>query len=648
MRPTRHTARVQIVLDHPCGSHQIRIAGDRPGHPVDVRRLERRDVTKGVAVELPELDRMGAGDLERRRLRPAEMADPIAFHRTRGRGCPGRFLAHALAPHRRLARQAAGDPFGARSRPVRTDGLIPRSEGPAHVHATGDRACRPGSGRAAWTPSRRRVELRLGGRDPAAAMRGQVAGESRVGVVDLGHPPRRGPGGGRIVAGQVRMMGSCQPPPGGLDGGLIRSRLDTEDVVRIPFHHARQCTAAPGPTTLDSRPSLASPTDMGIVRRAGLIAAVAAAPLGLAYRFALAYRARAGYPRPKPPVLTPADLGLPYETTTVRSGDLVLPAWFLPARGGQPGPGVALVHGWESARDRTLPNAVFLNAAGYHCLTIDVRGHGANPPETLPISAGEFGLDALATFEALIARPEVTVGAIFGHSMGAIGAILAAAADARVAAVVATSAPADPLRLTRQTFRLARLPIPDPIAYPLAWLTTRVYLRPRGHRVPEISATKAIARYRGPILLAHGAEDAVVPSTHMTRLAGVARTARARGGSAAPVDSIVISGGQHSWLYEDPGYRAAVADFLATSLGGPLDPGEAGRVAAATASLRIPDGEVRFEAVAATPGGLRSLAQVAMPGATRIPVMGAGDGTTGVDGSAAAVEGSAGDTELAD
>ena len=45
------------------------------------------------------------------------------------------------------------------------------------------------------------------------------------------------------------------------------------------------------------------------------------------------------------------------------------------------------------------------------------------------------------------------------------------------------STPADPYRLTRQTFRLAHLPIPDPIAYPLAWLTTRVYLRPRGHVV---------------------------------------------------------------------------------------------------------------------------------------------------------------------
>jgi len=363
---------------------------------------------------------------------------------------------------------------------------------------------------------------------------------------------------------------------------------------------------------------------MGLVRRAGLVAALAAAPLGLAYRFALAYRARAGYPRPHPPLLTPADLGLPYETMTVRSGDLELPAWFIPARGGLAGPGVALVHGWESARDRTLPNAVFLHAVGFHCLTIDVRGHGANPPETLPISAGEFGMDALATFDALVGRPEVTVGAIAGHSMGAIGAILAAAADARVAAVVATSAPADPLRLTRLTFRLARLPIPDVIAYPLAWLTTRVYLRPRGHRVPEIDATAAIARYRGPILLTHGAEDDVVPPSHLARLAAAARTARSHDPDAHVVETVVIPGGQHSWLYEDAGYREVVARFLATSLAGPLEPDDAGRIAAATPAERIPDGEARFDAVAATPGGLRTLAQVALPGATRVPTVDAG------------------------
>jgi pimeloyl-ACP methyl ester carboxylesterase len=358
---------------------------------------------------------------------------------------------------------------------------------------------------------------------------------------------------------------------------------------------------------------------MGTIRRAGIAAAVAAAPLGLAYRFALAYRVRAGYPRRNPPRMTPSDLGLPFESMVIESGGVPLPAWFIPSRGGAPGPGVVLVHGWESARDRTLPMAVFLHAAGFHCLTFDVRGHGTNPPEAMPLSAGEFGADTLAAFHALMERPEVTVGAIAGHSMGAIGAILAAAADPSVAAVVGTSGPADPYRLTRQTFRLARLPIPDPIAYPLAWLTTRVYLRPRGHRVADVSATNAIARYAGPVLLTHGEHDVVVPPTHMERLAAAARAARAGDPSAATVETLLVRDGDHSWLYENPGYRRTVAGFLARALGGPLDPAVAEELAAATPAQRLPEGEAAFAAVKATPGGFRTLAEVALPGATRAP-----------------------------
>jgi len=315
-------------------------------------------------------------------------------------------------------------------------------------------------------------------------------------------------------------------------------------------------------------------------------------------------------------MIDPSALGLPFEPTLVRSAGLELPAWFIPARDGRPGPGVVLVHGWESARDRTLPMAVFLHAAGFHCLTFDVRGHGANGAENLPMTGGEFGDDALAAFETLLERPEVSVGAISGHSMGAIGAILAAAADPRVAALVATSGPADPYRLTRQTFRLARLPLPDVIAYPLAWLTTRVYLRPRGHRVPDISAAAAIARYRGPVLLAHGSEDAVMPVSHLARLADAVRDARDGDPDAASVETLVVAGGEHSWLYENPGYRRAVARMLTVACGGPLDPDEAGDIAAAAPTERIPDAETRFAAMEATHGGLRTLAQVALPGAT--------------------------------
>jgi len=358
---------------------------------------------------------------------------------------------------------------------------------------------------------------------------------------------------------------------------------------------------------------------MGIGRRLGVVTAVVAAQLGLAYRFALAYRVRAGYPRRDPPHVSPAELGLPFESLSIPSSGLELPAWFIPGRGGAPGPGVVLVHGWESARDRTLPMAVFLHAAGFHCLTFDVRGHGANPAEALPLSAGEFGLDAAAAFDVLVARPEVTVGAIAGHSMGAVGAILAGAADPRVAAIVATSGPSGPYRLTRQTFRLAHLPIPDPIAYPLAWLTTRVYLRPRGHRVWATSASAAFARYRGPILLAHGDEDAVMPAHHLGRLERAALASRRDDPSAAPVETLRVAGGQHSWLYENPIYRRAVARFLTAACGGPLGPEVAGEIAASTAAGRIPDAEVKFEAIAGSPSGIRTLAGVALPGATRMP-----------------------------
>jgi hypothetical protein len=100
-----------------------------------------------------------------------------------------------------------------------------------------------------------------------------------------------------------------------------------------------------------------SPTPVVSLRRAGLAIAAAAAPVGLAYRFALAYRVRAGYPRQNPPLLDPSALGLPFEPTVVESAGVELPAWFIPAREGHQGPGVVLVHGWESARVRTLPMA---------------------------------------------------------------------------------------------------------------------------------------------------------------------------------------------------------------------------------------------------------------------------------------------------
>jgi hypothetical protein len=124
---------------------------------------------------------------------------------------------------------------------------------------------------------------------------------------------------------------------------------------------------------------------------------------------------------------------------------------------------------------------------------------------------------------------------------------------------------------------------------------------------------RAIARYRGPVLLLHGDADLVVPVAHLARLEAAARGARAAEADAAPVESLVIPGGPHSWLYEFPAYRERIARFLSQALGGPLPPEEAADIARAVPAVRLPDADQSLTAVVAEPGGLRSLAQIASP-----------------------------------
>jgi pimeloyl-ACP methyl ester carboxylesterase len=181
-----------------------------------------------------------------------------------------------------------------------------------------------------------------------------------------------------------------------------------------------------------------------------------------------------------------------------------------------------------------------------------------------------------------------------------------------IAAVVSVSTPADPRLLVRETFRMADLPIPAPVAGPLAWLTARVYARPRGHAYDDVSATVAASRYRGPILLVQGDQDSLLPLGHLRRLEEAALAARRSAGDSAagdadqaPVEVMVVPGGRHSFLFEDPGYRRAVAAFLATHLDGPEAPSEAADVAAALPLERIPEPEDEFGAVASRPRGLR-------------------------------------------
>src|SRR5207302_9825314 len=57
--------------------------------------------------------------------------------------------------------------------------------------------------------------------------------ELLVGLVDLGHPPRRVPGSLRVARREVRMMLAGEAAPGGLDRRLGSPPVDAEDGVRV-------------------------------------------------------------------------------------------------------------------------------------------------------------------------------------------------------------------------------------------------------------------------------------------------------------------------------------------------------------------------------------------------------------------------------
>ncbi|MGD0018049.1 MAG: alpha/beta fold hydrolase [Candidatus Limnocylindrales bacterium] len=323
-------------------------------------------------------------------------------------------------------------------------------------------------------------------------------------------------------------------------------------------------------------------------RRLALAAGVLGAiSFGLAYQFALKYRERAGLPHRSPVEGSPADFGLAFESVEVPSGDGSLAAWFVPAEdsGGRrgsvgPRPAVAIVHGWESNRGRSMAHIRYLHAAGFHCLVVDVRGHGDNPPEELPVNVPEFGEAAAAAARWLAGRPEVSAVGLLGHSMGGAGAILAGASEPVVQVVVALSSPADLVRMTRKTFEIAEMNIPAPIAAPLAYLTAAVLLVPRRHSIDDASACVAAARYRGPLLLMHGEDDRGVPVAHLGLIADAARGTRTDPGSA-PIETLIVPGCGHRWLYEDAEVRRRTASFFAAALGGPVAPEKAGELAAA-------------------------------------------------------------------
>ncbi len=186
-------------------------------------------------MELAELDHVLTSSIEGRRLGPTEIPDPATFERAGRRRGARRLISPTLGTKRWLASEAfTGAGVRARLRP--RGRLVARTVRGGRVDAAGDRPRRP---RSRWTTTTTRRAAHIGRGSSLRLGALQIPDERGVRIIDLGHLPGGDPRGGRIVAGQVGVMGPSELPPGGLDVRRIRPTNDAEHLVRIPFGHAR-------------------------------------------------------------------------------------------------------------------------------------------------------------------------------------------------------------------------------------------------------------------------------------------------------------------------------------------------------------------------------------------------------------------------
>lgn len=238
-----------------------------------------------------------------------------------------------------------------------------------------------------------------------------------------------------------------------------------------------------------------------------------------------------------PPRTTPRAYGLEFREVDLVTADGVrLDAWFLPAAVGeqpavgQKGGAIVFCHGNAGNIEYRIASARAFLDMGISVLLFDYRGYGAS--EGTPTEAGTY-LDAEAAYDHLAGAGFAADGiALYGESLG--GAVAIELATRRpVAGVFVESAFLSASQLGQEV-------------YP--WLPVKLLSR---FRYDNLGKLPAIAV---PVLVAHSADDDVVPFRHGEALYAVARE---------PKRFLVTSGGHNDggFLQRDA-WRAEVRAFL--------------------------------------------------------------------------------------
>lgn len=252
---------------------------------------------------------------------------------------------------------------------------------------------------------------------------------------------------------------------------------------------------------------------------------------------------------------TPAAFGVAFEDVRFasRTPGLELAGWHLSYAGADRA--LVMVHGHTSSRTtefkgRFVDLVVALHQRGFTVLVFDQRGHGASDPARTGFGALEHA-DVAGAIDWLTAQgyPAERIG-VFGVSMGGMAAIRAVAENPAIPALVTDSTPPRVLDVVRREWVTAS-GLPG-FFLPTTLLAARLQYGLDLNAAPALATLPQVAPR--PVLLIHGAADALVPPDEADALAAALPSA----------ERWLVPGAPHaeSFLADPTGYAARVGDFF--------------------------------------------------------------------------------------
>lgn len=246
-------------------------------------------------------------------------------------------------------------------------------------------------------------------------------------------------------------------------------------------------------------------------------------------------------------------LGLPFQSVAIETPLGPAEAWLVPAAGPKAGRAI-YIHGVAGTRENGFRQLSILHDAGWTVLMISYRNHDGAPPA--PDRRYAFGLAEWPDLEAAVAYLAPQPGPrllIAADSMGAavLGQFLAQSPLADRVGAVALDSPA--ISFSAVTGQLAELR-DYPLAGATAWIASRLLPRITGLDLDQAEVASVYADFPGPLFIAHGAGDQIVP------LAPSQALAETRTGPTVMLWTEAPHLGSYA---EDPAaYRSALEGFL--------------------------------------------------------------------------------------